>query len=300
MLSYKLKHLCSRVVASLSAVGLFSINTGSAKADGNIYMPKVAIKSYSVMDNTTLSAKMTKADWSDYCKAPASGNVSGLPGVTGVYGQVVTCELRCDSGWAFNVKDSDDNPITGITGVIYNPQTHEYQNADFAEYAEVAVQGCQLIISHDCPVLPNADSLNIDSNARAYFTTGTSNGGAYCTYMCKQGYHSPHVVVDDLCPDGSTTGCGAGETGNTGTVSYPTDSVNIEACVPNQYMNVYECTDGILTGEAGGMTGKFYQAVKYGEPFSIPNVWCEATGFVFNGWETDVDFEVGTGTSSQN
>ncbi len=36
MLSYKLKHLCSRVIASLSAVGLFSI-TGTGKATASEY-----------------------------------------------------------------------------------------------------------------------------------------------------------------------------------------------------------------------------------------------------------------------
>lgn len=76
MLSYKLKHLCSRVIASLSAVGLFSI-TGTAKA-ANFYELGTKV---TVLDAKTFAAAYEK-EAGLTCSSEDSIAVSGV--ITGV------------------------------------------------------------------------------------------------------------------------------------------------------------------------------------------------------------------------
>lgn len=80
MLSYKLKHLCSRVIASLSAVGLISItNTGTANATSYSASESITNK-YS--EDTVLSAKYVSLKCSEagmdanYIYATYSGTYS--------------------------------------------------------------------------------------------------------------------------------------------------------------------------------------------------------------------------------
>lgn len=78
MLSYKLKHLCSRVIASLSAVGLISItNTGKANAgsyDGGATVTNTYVQSQTF---TATYGNLAKCSQGDNIETAIAGEING-------------------------------------------------------------------------------------------------------------------------------------------------------------------------------------------------------------------------------
>lgn len=79
MLSYKLKHLCSRVIASLSAVGLFSI-TGTGKAAAAEYEFGASLQIQQAKTFTANYEKNATIDCFTGANVAVAGVVSGLNG----------------------------------------------------------------------------------------------------------------------------------------------------------------------------------------------------------------------------
>lgn len=99
MLSYKLKHLCSRVIASLSAVGLISI-TNTGKAHAKNYEPSATVTNTYVADTAftaTYSKTLTCQTSTDDARI-----VEGFTGMNG-YGQEI-CTYILKPGYALIVE----------------------------------------------------------------------------------------------------------------------------------------------------------------------------------------------------
>lgn len=113
MLSYKFKHLCSRVIASLSAVGLFSIaNTGQAHAV--TYEPGESVTNR-YLNATTMTAKYSNTIT---CQTSEDDNriYAGFAGTNAAGRQVCTYILT--PGYALVVKAGNCVPVSG-NGVEY-------------------------------------------------------------------------------------------------------------------------------------------------------------------------------------
>ncbi len=96
MLSYKFRHLFSRVVASLSAVGMFSLGNSSARADSL----SGAVATY----NYTANPMSFSANYVDL-KCDTNGQSNLLPGEVyyNTSGVAAGCKFLCVSGFALDV-----------------------------------------------------------------------------------------------------------------------------------------------------------------------------------------------------
>lgn len=91
MLSYKLKHLCSRVIASLSAVGLISV-TNTGKAHAKNYEPSATVA------NTYVADTAFTATYSETLTCQTSNDdgriVEGFTGMNGAGQEICTYILK--------------------------------------------------------------------------------------------------------------------------------------------------------------------------------------------------------------
>ena len=92
MLSYKLKHLFSRAVASLSAVGLFSLGNSAAQAEG--LSGKIATYSYTA-DPMSFSANYVDLK----CETNGQSNLLSGEVYYNASGVAVGCNFICQSGF---------------------------------------------------------------------------------------------------------------------------------------------------------------------------------------------------------
>lgn len=273
MLSYKLKHLCSRVIASLSAVGLFSVNAGVAQAATYTYQPGDSFKAYNYAANTTFSANMTEMTAEDYCLT--GSNVRNVARVTFNGG---SCEYECSSGFAFMQATIAASGLvqTTITGDITPQGGGIYQ-------AYTLTDSCDWGASGFC-YTNNAEGTGMFIESATYI----SGEDPKCEYTCMSGYHAPRTTPTGVCADGETKGCGDGDTvwydqtGEAGDI-YPR-----YACVPNKYVVKYDCGFATISGTSNSSMS---QDVTFMVGFSIPEeAVCEAQGYTFEGWNSDKSF----------
>ncbi len=269
MLSYKLKHLCSRVIASLSAVGLFSVNTGAAQAATYTYQRGDVLKAYNVLGNTTFSANMTEMSPVNYCLTGSAENVAD------VRFNGANCEYECASGYAFsNATNTNDNvPVTVITG--------DLQIADDGDYLPYTLTDtCNWGMYGTCKF--ESGSYIISSNY-------ISGDDPRCEYKCEHGYHASNMTPSGLCADGKTKGCGAGETGwaESGMAG---DFYTTNVCLPNKYVLTFDCGG---SGQISGTTGQtMSKDAVYNSSFVIPSeAICIREGYKMEGWNSDKKFE---------
>ncbi len=149
MLQYKLKHICSRIIASLSAFGLFSI-TGNV-ANAAEYEPGQSFT------YTYASAKTMTAQYSDLCQYS-----SGIHIVSAKY-ENGYCKYTCEEGFQMSGSGSFSVQIpTGTGSGGTEPYTQQ--------------TGCEIVTS--CATVVNA--------AAGVLTT--SGGTGKCTWTCNNGY----------------------------------------------------------------------------------------------------------------
>ena len=123
MLSYKFRHLFSRVVASLSAVGMFSLGNSSAHADSL----SGAVATY----NYTANPMSFSANYVDL-KCDTNGMSNLLPGEVyyNTSGVAEGCKFLCVSGFALDVTGAantsalywnvgEDVPVGGAETTVY-------------------------------------------------------------------------------------------------------------------------------------------------------------------------------------
>ena len=260
MLSYKLKHICSRVIASLSAVGIISIahsNDAAAKdlgtAAGVTYAEPGDSFKYNVTSDMSLNA--------DYKEIPtgcsmelANGNDGNFKsyeyasGTTGASGKA-QCTYTCKDGYTWG-------DTTNTSGIAEG-------RAGYANDLVVPEIGC---------VLPKL-SCSVGNNYSGTISNATSgvnaSGVAYCTWTCKAGYSV------DGGRDTTTTFTGAkGEHGE----QFPTAQ-----CKARQFEVKFDCgTSGYYNGTSLS-TG--VATATYGQTFTVPaTAVCTKEGYTFSGW----------------
>ncbi|MBO5739772.1 MAG: hypothetical protein J6R52_01755 [Alphaproteobacteria bacterium] len=267
MLSYKLKHLCSRVIASLSAVGLFSIaQTGEANAkdqglasSGFQYAQPGDTFKFDVATGLTLGA--------DYIETPSGcsmqltdgsdGNFESFvytSGTTGASGKAPSCNYTCKAGYVWANTTYTTGIIEGSTGVkdaYLTPGT-----------------GCVEDTRANCLI----SSSHTSTISRAEFVsgaTGTSTSG-YCVWYCKDGY--------------SVEGGRDTTTGITGATGMTGDVYSSAGCKARLYDVKFDCgASGYYKG-VEGMTSGIYSGL-YGQTFTIPeDATCTRDGYAFSGW----------------
>ncbi len=259
MLSYKLKHICSRVIASLSAVGIISIahsNDAVAADRGNAanmsYAEPGDTFKYNITSDMTLGAEyeeiptgcsMELADGTD-------GNFSGYvytSGTTGVSGRA-QCTYTCKDGYTWGDTTYTSGVAEGAAGLANDYVVPEI--------------GC-VLPKLSCSV--GNDYSGTISNA----TSGVSSGVAYCTWTCKAGYSV------DGGADTTTTFTGAkGAHGE----QFPTAQ-----CKARQFEVIFDCgASGYYSGTS--MSTGIAKAT-YGQTFKVPTTAvCTKDGYSFSGW----------------
>lgn len=310
MLSYKFKHLCSRVIASLSAFGLFTASTSDAKAaDGEyIYFPGDTYGTYALADDAELTAKyrqvgLDACQLSDdllgrvYMNVDASGNKTPAVSIGVADDGSTYCKWMCPSG--FLSDKGGVNYVTGTvlsgvavleTGCIYVAEaTCQYKGQDLSHFA-----------SQEGTFKPG------------YFFGASANASeeARCSFRCDEGYRNPNEGVYGKCADGQTSGCGNGSNivtgilgGNSLQLRTESDASSVwytaTGCVATKHIVEFDCGVGTFASNKANMdlisSGYYVDGNKvrtdytYGESFEIPDVfWCNRGGFEFSGWASPV------------
>lgn len=262
MLSYKLKHICSRVIASLSAVGIISIahsNDAAAANLGNASTMTTAKPgdtfTYDLTSALTLNAGYSEAE--SGCSMELSDGTDGnfesftyTTGTTGAGGVAPKCVYKCKAGYVWGI-------TTETSGVAYG-------SAGVKDDYVVPGTGCVLDTRVTCTV-SDAYSGTISAG-----TSGVDgNGKSYCTWSCKKGYSV------DGGSDTKTTY--TSETGVYG-VQYPTAN-----CKARQYTVTFDCGASGYYGGTSNSTGT--GKATFGQTFTIPTTAvCTKDGYNFSGW----------------
>ena len=248
MLSYKLKHLCSRVIMSLSAFGLFSISNAGQSEAADVYGKSFT---YNVARNSTLYASFTEPT----CVVPTDGSVknlestgvyiSGATGTNGVAVEPGVCVFKCLEGFYYE-------KATGFSGAAANAD-------DLIITAEHSCWG----VKPECV-----------ANASKHVASGEAISGeeSYsCTWTCEDGYSVGGGTSTNLTFTSSVNGV-------TGTIQ-PTQS-----CAARQYTVTFDCGPNSTYGETNQRTGT--GKATYGAAFTIPTTKCKAAHgiYPFEGW----------------
>lgn len=264
MLSYKLKHLCSRVIASLSAVGLFSIaQTGEANAKdqglastGFSYAQPGDTFKFDVATGLTLAADYmeVQSGCSMQLTDGSDGNFASFvytTGTTGASGKAPSCNYTCKAGYVWGNTTHTTGIITGMTGV-----QHAYLTPG---------SGCVEDTRANC-LIASAHSGTI---SRAEFISGATASSGYCMWYCKNGY--------------SVKGGSDATTGITGTAGATGDVYSTAGCKARSYEVRFDCVSGYYQGVQGVTSGVV--SGYYGQTFTIPaDATCTMDGYTFSGW----------------
>lgn len=262
MLSYKLKHICSRVIASLSAVGIISIahsNDAAATNLGNASTMTTAQPgdtfTYNLTSALTLNAGYSSVE--SGCSMELSDGTDGnfksfsyMSGVTGAGGQAPTCTYTCKDGYVWEGTTYTTGIAEGSTGV--------------KDAYVVPGTGCVLDTRVICTV-SDTYSGTISKGVSGL----DSSGKAYCTWTCKAGYsvgggtNTTTTYVDTYTTYGEQT---------------PTKD-----CKARQYKVTFDCGASGYYGDTSYSTG--IGTATYGQTFTIPTTAvCTKDGYNFSGW----------------
>lgn len=259
MLSYKLKHLCSRVIASLSAVGIISIAHSNDAAAANLGNASTMTEAqpgdtftYNLTSALTLNAGYTEVE--SGCSMELSDGTDGnfesftyTTGTTGAGGVAPKCTYTCKAGYVWGVASSTDTSgvAAGTSGVA-----NDYV---------VPGTGC----------VAAALTCTVPSTYAGTISEGTTGSGSYCVWTCKAGY-SVNGGTDTTTTFNSATGVYG--------VVYPTAN-----CKARSYKVTFDC------GASGLYSGTSYSTgtatATYGQTFTIPaGAVCTKDGYNFSGW----------------
>jgi hypothetical protein len=269
MLSHKLKHLCSHVIASLSAFGLIQITSGKSHAKTLDYQFKNAMPGDTFVYNATQDTTFY-AEFSESCSLFLSDGTSGyiasaaysgeIPGASGKVG----CKFTCKDGYVFASSNSATGIVTGTAGSTIFP-----------------TEACVIKQETVCTI-PEGDAYTgiASANTTGYSGSTSSstgdgsiaNGTTGCVWTCKQGFtasSNPSVYVGSF----------SGGWGTTGAVS----PNGIGSCQPRSFTLSFNCAPGHFAESENTTTSGY--AVTYGKSVTIPT-WaqCERDGYNFTGW----------------
>ena len=252
MLSYKLKHLCSQVFASLAAFGLFSLGSGETRA---------AVQGTGTTFNFAGKAQdfTVTASWSNQCTVPST--FKGIQGGTYDSGY---CTYTCKAGYYYRNGSGDASTVGGQTGSGSNGGSGSGSSA--VTYVPAA----------DCYPKPTSCATGIWNEANVYINktlkTPTiefaAGSGYYCKATCLDGFVS------------STTSTGSFQKSAYAT---STAQLTVPACVGNKYIMTIDCGDGWFEGSSSHKgSGLAY----YGKKITLPGSGaCSWSGHVLDGFD---------------
>ena len=266
MLQYKLKHLCSRVIASLSAFGLFSINNSSYAATqlsgsfGNAVPGDYF--TYTKVGGMTMNAKMAAKANCSIKNGAASQTIKSNVGVgiekeDGTF--VSGCEVTCKDGYYIN-------GTSGYANSYYSGSTTGVYELDVPDSYCVPVASCS-----------TAGTTNVKSGALKLNTNDAPTGSGIklvnyagtCTWTCKDGYSKEGGT--------NTTSTFVSESG----VSVIRPAAD---CKARSFKVTFDCGTAATYGSTSNQTG--VSTATYNSKFTIPDTaTCKRDGYKFNGWE---------------
>ena len=256
MLSFKLRHLCARVLASLSAFGIVSISQ-RALADSGEFVPLNSEYTWSTPSDLAFTA-----NYEVECTA--------LENATYVKSNEGMCTYTCNDGYTVHKANGDPLAFEGQTG--------KYQ-ISFTAPAGSSVSnlsGCkQLDLSYVSCSVPEPDSETGGGYKTLPYAATRVVGGQYavrgCAWECNRGYATTEGLsgVTGAELTSQAIGFEALDTGKTS--GY---------CYPIWYTVTYDCVGGEIVG-TGTVTKTEQRA--YSDKFLIETA-CEDTSGFFKGW----------------
>lgn len=247
MLSYKLKHLCSQMFASLAAFGLFSLGGGEARADYKD--PSGTFNFAGSAANFTVTAAYT-----DDCSLPSSYNgISGVEYKTASGSGSGYCLYTCKQGYYYNDGSSEYTGMTGVTGTDgkSQPPANCYPKPSSCSNATWNAAGAYIT--------------NTNNNPSIKFTVGK---GYYCTATCKDGF-------------GKTATSAAG-TSSMSSFATTTGVLSVPACVGRNFTMTVDCGSGTYSGST---SSKGTVDATYGMKITLPGSGaCSWAGHTFSGF----------------
>lgn len=279
MISYKLKHLCSRVIASLSAFGLIQITSGKSHAytlDNQFRnaMPGDTFV-YNTSQYTTFNAEYSSHSGCAYGTADNNlgimqGSGDNLPpeyhsAVTGADGDITTtgyCKFACAPGYSF--ADGSNTKFIGFSttnGLVYLDETCTKNELKCEVSSEFAAT-----ISH--------------GSGRNVMVGAGTGSGLICDWYCKDGYSvDGGKNTTSSYSGGTVNGNTLYDNGYTGkSIAFPTKN-----CKPRSFTLNFNCAPGHFVESETATTSGY--AVTYGQTVTIPD-WasCDYAGHDFDGW----------------
>lgn len=262
MLSYKLKHICSRVIASLSAVGIISIahSNDAAAADRGSASSMSFVEpgdtfTYNLASALTLDAeyKEIESGCSMELSDGSDGNFESFTyttGTTGASGYAPKCQYKCKAGYVWDGTTSNTGVAVGASGVV-----NDYV---------VPEAGCVLNTRLTCTV-----SETYSGTISRGVSGVDSSGKTYCTWTCKDGY--------------SVAGGGDSTTTYTSAKGLYGEQFPTAQCKARTYRVTFDCgTSGFYNGTTE-TTG--YTTATFGQKFTVPTTAvCAKDGYNFSGW----------------
>lgn len=199
MLSYKLKHLCSRVIASLSAVGLFSISgTGKAAAAEYEFGAKLAIQQAKTFTANYEKDATISCDMSDVNVA-VSAVVSGLDG-----NGKLACSYILKKGFVY-YSETGNCLAAGITS---KPSTKYFISGTDCDmgtysgntYGKIKSSGISAFPNHVQTLLTEYSGATSDQ----YVVTVTGNSSGYASLSTGSLGYAPVKAVFDCTANSGT------------------------------------------------------------------------------------------------
>ncbi len=261
MLSYKLKHLCARVLASLSAFGIASISQ-RALAETEDFLQANGEYVWSTPSHLAFTASYEVPECTDVANATYTMNNEAV------------CTYTCNEGYAVSKSDG--------TLVSYDGQTGngKYLIRFTSPAGASSLSGCKKL---DFAGL-SCKSIDPDE----------ATGGAYKTLP------TPSIrVVDDYVEKGCAWECNRGYATTEGLSGLKGDELTNAAngfapldtgmgsgyCYPVWYNVTYNCAGGTIVGTG---VSTITETRAYSEKFKVETA-CEDTSGFFVGWKVTLE-----------
>lgn len=249
MLSYKLKHLCSQMFASLAAFGLFSLGGGEARAD--VQSPESTFNFVGRTESFTVAAT-----YADECGIPDGfKGISSAEFVTGGSGSGY-CKYTCKDKYYYQENNTGVASMTGITGG--------------------SGSATKFIAPGDCYPMPDSCITGLWEGTGIYikqtteetdieFATGL---GYYCVAKCKDGFVSSTDATKDYAQSSYATS---------------TAALTVPACEGKNFTMTVNCGSGNYDGTSSS-TGNV--TVRYGTTIKLPgSEQCVWPGHTLKGYD---------------
>lgn len=276
MLSYKFKHLCSRVIASLSAFGLISISneSGAKTLSGSFTdgLPGDSFK-YTKVGDMTMTANMSNV--SATCtingtnstgKTVASNAGFDVKNEEGVW--LSGCLTTCKDGYYIKGTEGQKSVVYSgdVVGTFYKDIVDTTSDPFCVPVASCSKGSSSTIKSASATMQKND-------------TTGIS-GETFVDYaaQCKW-----------TCADGYSVGGGADTTSTFSSTGYATGTITPnQSCSGRTFKVIFDCGAEAKYGSTSNQTGT--GNATYDSTFTIPTAaTCTKNGYKFDGWNGKIN-----------